>query len=535
MSSVAPELVSEHGLGQTRSLLGPAPALISEHGAGQMTAQPRMGIPDLPPGVNPGGGIQSPSGGPAGGMSITGIRSWADLQRAAMGQVNSEIAGQEAPLKGELSSLGVREGNAQGSLSAMFGSIMPYVSNSAQQVTDTYNDSLNQEQGIFSAANQQMSQFLQQRSQQAQALAQEMGGPVAVDDFTSPLMPYAGSLINEGTTSMLHALGEAQSGEQEAQAFAGKVMPLVETEQHKSLSDSFEAQRSSIQKQIDTLEGTKQGAINSRLNDLLKSERDFALQKNQQKLDTAKSNRDWTATKHTLANDDARLKLAQQQFGVQTKDTAARLKLAQGQFNQNTKVQNEQLRQSAIRIDNQSLEAAAKLNLSKAQLQQKIDHSAETATIAKQRIAVQAQKNAMSTVEALMGSSKPISMTVRRTIPQTAGIIAIAHGKTDVHYDPKTKSYYTYHTETMTPQQWKQQRGISVGTTIGDPNQLYQILVQSNTPKQTALAVIRARFGKKWNPGDGSRNAQTNMSYPPNTNIAPQEDPSAVDPSTVGG
>lgn len=466
---------------------GPAPAQISDAASGgpnNYRPAAKLLVPDLPPGggvVHPAGGTGTPGGVTV--NSITGVRDYSTLSKLAADQVNADIGGQIAPLTSELGALQGRETNAQGALTTMYGSLMPYVKGEADMVANSEEEAAQQQQAIFSVANAHMNQQLQDRAQQAQALAQEMGGPVAISDFNGNLGSYAEALSNTGAADQLHALGSAETGVQEAAAFAGKVFPLSEVEHHQEISNSFQTQEQKIRDQIATLEGTKQGKVNSTLNDMLKAERDYALQRTQQKNDKVKSDRDWRTQQHTLANDDARLKLAKDQF------------------TQGSKVQNATLKLRAIQITSQAQLAAQRLNLSEAQLKQRILQSQETNAIAKQRLAIQQDKNARSMVDAMTKVDKPITLTVRSPIDPTAAQIAIAKGNTNIHSDGKG-GYYTYRKATQTAQQWRHDHGIDPGTPVGDPNAVYQQLVSSGIPPATALKVVRARLGgSNWKPG----------------------------------
>lgn len=486
----APPQISDAASGGGYGIIGPAPPQVSDAASGGGYA-PAAHLPVVPPG----GGVTHPAGGSTspGGVSvnsITGVRDYSTLSRLAQDQVNAEIGGQEAPLSGELSMLQNRETNAQGALTTMYGSLMPYVQGEATMVNDSYERAQQAQQAIFSTANAKMNQQLQDRAQQAQALAQEMGGPVAIAEFNGNLGSYAEALSQTGAADQLHALGNAQAGVQEAADFAGKVFPLSQAEHHQEISNFFEGEQQKIRDQITTLEGTKAGKVNSTLNDMLKTEREYALQKTQQAQDKVKADRDFKTQQHTLANDDERLRLARDQFGLQSKQTTAQIKATQ---------QSIDLRK--LQITTQAQLASQRLGISAAQLNERVRHSIETESIAKQRVQVQQQHNALQVVGALTGNNnKPVTLTVRAKMDPTAAAIAIAKGDKNVHSDGKG-GYYTYRKATQTPQQWKKDHGIDVGTPVGDMNAVYQQLIAAKFTPATALAAIRAKTGNKtWKP-----------------------------------
>src|SRR5215467_2160589 len=162
---------------------------------------------------------------------LTTPRSIDELTNLAGSQIDSEVGAQEAPLNQQISDLQGRETNSLQKLGDMFGTLMPYVQGAAGAVQDSYNTAFQAQQSIFNTAMQRMNQMKQDRAQQAQTMAQEVGGPVAVGEFTASALAPSEELSMTAPNNLTHALANAEAGVQEANAFSGRVFPLVQTEQ----------------------------------------------------------------------------------------------------------------------------------------------------------------------------------------------------------------------------------------------------------------------------------------------------------------
>lgn len=405
-----------------------------------------------------------------------------ELQDLATSQVGGEIDAKEAPLRTQVSDLQGRETSTLQKIGDMFGTLQPYVSGAAQNVANSYDQAFTAAQGIFNAATQHLNEFKQSRAQEAQALAQKIGGPVSVGEFTAGVLPQMEQLAMTAPNSLLHMLGNAQAGVQEANAFSGRVFPLVRTEAEANARNTFESNIKDLNSQIDALEGSKQGEINGRVNDLLTSERQFQLNQNQLGLDKLKAGRDWQATLRSLKNDDARLALARKQFGIQEAGVTGTYK--------------GKPTQSAIKLSNQEMQAAARLKISEATLRERIQHNTETESIQRQRVQINQEHNAMAIVDAATGGNHPVTITHRVNLDQSQGATAMALGKTDVHRDSKTGKYYRYEKVSMTPTQLVGAGYELPGNApITDPQRLYDLLRGAQIPAPMALKVVRAKTG----------------------------------------
>lgn len=410
---------------------------------------------------------------------ITTPRSVDELTKLAGSQIDTEITGSTAPLQSQVSDLQGRQTSTLQKIGDMFGTIQPYVTGESDKVQSAYDTGFKATQSIFNTAQQRMAQLKNQRAQEAQAMAQEIGGPVAVGEFTSAVLGPEQELASTAPNVLLHSLASAEAGTQEARAFSGKVMPLVRTEQEANARSFFENQIKDLNSQIATLEASKSGKKNDRLNELLQQERTFSLNQNQAALDKIKSDRDWLATKRSLHNEDQRITMAKEYSALQKAGVT-------GTYKGKPTL-------AAVKASIAERQAAAKLNMSEAALMEKIRHSNETESVARQKLRNTAQTNAMAILDHAFNPSGKATLTLSKRVPTTA---AKGYFDPNARRDPKTKQWYTYVKQTMTPQQAIAQ-GYNLGgnTPITDPQDLYNLLVGSGTNPTMALNLVRTRTG----------------------------------------
>jgi hypothetical protein len=427
-----------------------------------------------PPFTNPAGATTSSKTATPG---ITTIRTPQQINDIATSDVNSSIAAQTAPMQAQIDTLGSDQTAAAAAIKNMFGSLLPAVSTGAANVKSAYDEAEVNQNAIFAAAQAQLSQLKQTQAQRAQALAQEMGGPVALSEFTAGLGEQQSLLSNLGAGQMLHTLGYAQAGEQQAQAFAGQVFPVMQTEQQAQSKKYYDDQVKTLNDQITQLKATAGDKITAEKNDLIGQERAYALQKTQQKLDAVKAQRDWLATKRTLANDDKRVALAQKQAALQESGVTGTYK---GKPTQQAKALTVQEKNQAHQLGLSDKEYA----LRKQQL-------ATSTRIAQQKIAV-SRKN--SWAQLLDNATNPqVGKTVKQTTTVSVPAPAALSGKVkDAYKDPSSPTGYsrlvtTYSTPQTSP--------------ITNPNDLVDYLVANQMPQGQAVKMVKARFGatlKNW-------------------------------------
>jgi hypothetical protein len=419
--------------------------------------------------------------------------SYSQLMAEAEAQAQSETQGQNAPLIAQEQTLGSQQQGASNQIGSMFDQLMPYVQGSAQQVQQAKNDSLALEQSIFQAAGQRMNQLKQQQAEEAQQLAQQIGGPVATGEFTAALSPYESQMPAQAAANMMHGLGLAQADTEEAQQFAGQVFPALRTEQQAKSNSFFQDQIKTLQNQITQNEAGKSALTNSKLTDLLNNERSFRLNVAQAAEAKLKDKHDWQATQAQLHADDVRLGLSKQ---------AAQLSKAgvTGKFQGKPTIQ-------AIHLDQEQKLAAQRMGISAAEFQARLQHSTESTKLQQQRLGIQQTKAGMTALDAAYDptNGKPVTMTTKTYIPKgsLAEVRAISGKTTNAHYDPQKKQYYQYERLTLTAKQWAQRRGYTGTKPVTDPNQLFH-LVRSEVPGLSRTAVIRmvrAKTGQEnWSP-----------------------------------
>lgn len=439
-----------------------------------------------------GAGGNSGGGDTGGGdTGIMGVRSYDELAALAASQIGDEITSAEAPLKSGITDLQGREKNTLQQIGTMFGTLMPFVQGGAQNVQNSYDTAFNAAQSIFNAAQTRMNQFKQDRAAQAQAMAQEVGGPVAVGEFTAAALPAEQELASVAPNSLIHMLTMAQAGVQEANAFSQRVFPLVQTEQEANARNTFESQIKDLNDQINTLEGSKQGKINDRLNSLLADERTFAASQAQQKLDQLKADRDWQATQKSLTLQQQRDAEAKKEFAWQKAYQTGQLGLQKT----SQKIQ-------VAKLNQQAANQAARLGLDKQSLLERMRHNQETEKVQQQRANNNSRSNAMSLVQHAMSPTTKgtVTLNVKSYIdPKTQPLLNMkaANGTLkDAHWDSDKQQWYVYNKKTLTNEKALAQ-GIDLGgnTPVSDPQKLFNLLKSASVPSAIAISVIRNRTG----------------------------------------
>jgi len=230
---------------------------------------------------------------PDGGGSVLTTETPAQLAAQAAQMAQATVAGENAPLQAQATTYASQQKSARGDIQQEFGQLMPYVQESAQQVSGQWNSALSMEQQVFAAANTRMNQLHQNMAAEAQQLSQQMGGPVSTGDFTKALAPYEGQMGNAAGAGMLNALGGAVTDEAEAQRFAGQVFPALQTEDVAKSDAYYNNQIKTLQDQINANKGTQSDLTNQNLVNLTDKERQFELQLATQKMDKTRLARDW--------------------------------------------------------------------------------------------------------------------------------------------------------------------------------------------------------------------------------------------------
>src|SRR5262245_2383437 len=192
----------------------------------------------------------------------------AQLHKTAADQINLEINQSVAPIQSQIQIAQAREDKALGQVGGMFDALQPVVQQAGQAMQSAYDQAQSQQNSIFATAQSNLLQLRGHQAADAQAMAQRIGGPVAMDQFTQPFDDAATDLTYLGAGQQLHTLAYAQAGIQQAQQFAGQVFPLVRTEQMATVRQQYEDQITDYQNQITALQSQKGAQINKRYTDL---------------------------------------------------------------------------------------------------------------------------------------------------------------------------------------------------------------------------------------------------------------------------
>jgi hypothetical protein len=416
-------------------------------------------------------------------------------------QVADEIAAAGAPIQGQINLLGQQEEAAQQQVGKTFDSLLPYVQGAAQGVQQGYASALTSQQAIYDAANQRLADMQAQRANQAQEMAQKIGGPVALGEFTAGVTPDQEFYARAGAGDLLHALGTAQAGNQAAQQFAGQVFPMLRTEEQADIRNQYSSQRAQLQNQLAGLQSGRTAAVNERYFQRQQQEHQYQLDLAQQQLDTLKSNRDWQATLRSLKNDEARINLAKQESkradalqkaqltGKYKGKPTLEAKSTTAQINQHNKELRLRAKEITANINHMTRAdkiEAQQLGLSAQQYAARLWDMKNTAALNAQKMTMEKQRVGMEVIDAALnpGQNKEIEQTVTTEVDRTT---ALLNKKAYAQVDPVTgKTHYFLDRTVKVP--------ASQIPPVQDPQKLYDMLVGYGTPDKMARALISAKL-----------------------------------------
>lgn len=410
--------------------------------------------------------------------------------KTAQQQISSELQGQIDPLQNQIGTLGTQENRAVGQIGSMFDKLQPTVNQGVVAVSDSYNQAQITENSIFTQAQANINQLKQNRAAEAQQMAQNIGGPVAVGEFTAGFDPAAQALTYLGAGQQLHTLGYAQAGVQEASAFASQVFPLLRTEETAKARNYFEDQIKTLRENINDLNKSKTTLTNTRYNELkqqqlqhnldqarlnldkLNNKRTYGLQVKQYHADQIKANRDWNASKRTLNLDERRVTLAEKGFATQEADITGKYK------------GKPTLAAKALTAKDKA--TMATLDITKQQLTLRKEELAKSSALAQKKLAADQKVTWAAYVDAAVdpkaGKSIPVSHTV--AIDQ----IQAYKDPKNSWYDKKTGKYY--HTITT--------HETAPSDPITSPQGLYEYLLAHGVGKGFAVTAVKNRLGVTW-------------------------------------
>jgi hypothetical protein len=432
------------------------------------------------------------------------------------------MAAASAPIERQIAQAQANQAGALQQIGATFSNLQPRVEAGTQFVQQSFNQALGAEQGIYDAANQRLAQMREGRAADAQKMAQMIGGPVAIGEFTAGVEPSQQYLAQSGAGQLLHSLGLAQAGVQEAEAFSGKVFPLLRTEQEADARNKFSQQISELQGQLSDIQSRKTSTINSTYTQRLQDERNYALQQSQMQLDRLKADRDWKATLASLKTDKAKLALAQSEsrraesiLTGKYKGKPTQAAIAQTASIADAKRQN-QLKQQEINANIAHMTAsdraeAARLGLSARELATREWEIRNNAKLNNTKLNIAQRQSAMEIVDAALsgGTGKTITTTVPTEVDRTTAIHnRRAYGRVwKVEDGGDGKVHYWLDREIKQP-------GAAVPK-VQDPEKLYEMLIGYNIPAKMAENIVESRLNvPTFQPGKIAYSAQELKAMP---------------------
>lgn len=213
------------------------------------------------------------------GETLPSGQTAAQIQAQVQAQIDAQIAGQISPLQGLIDQYATQSGRAVSDLNTMFGGIQTDVEQSAERLGGQYTESIDNERAVHSAVSARLQQLQQERAADAQKLAQQIGGPVPLGMFTDPVALESSLQAANSGGSLLKAGMLRDSGMQQAEAFAGRVFPLMKAEKVQETKNFFRDKIKDLEREIATIKGQRKGLISEEYRKRLLEERGYALEK----------------------------------------------------------------------------------------------------------------------------------------------------------------------------------------------------------------------------------------------------------------
>jgi hypothetical protein len=208
--------------------------------------------------------------------SIKKIRTPAELRAIARKQVGGEIQSQVAPWQIQSNQLKTRRQRALDNMNTLFKGLGQYNQDAIGSLGQFGQQAGELQNQAYQQAQSRLDQFRQQRAADAQALAQQTGGPVPISAFTEGVDPGSVRSSSAGG-ALMGAIGAGQDQLAEMGRFSTEVFPLVQAEESKSTQQNFEDSINAVQSEIASLKGQRGSMANKRYNDLLAQERDYQI------------------------------------------------------------------------------------------------------------------------------------------------------------------------------------------------------------------------------------------------------------------
>ncbi len=420
-------------------------------------------------------------------------------QRTAA-EIAAEMAAAAAPIERQIGQAQIDQEGALAKIGNTFGQLQPYVEGATQWVGQQYDTAMQAEQGIYQAANQRLADMRAQRAGDAQKMAQMIGGPVAVGDFTAGVEPAQQYYAQSGGGQLLHSLDMAQAGKQEAAAFSGKVFPMLRTEQEADVRSTFAKNIASLRGQLSDLQAQKTSAVNSRYFERQKAEREYELSKQEMQLNKVKADRDWKATLKSLAQDNAKLKLAQAESKRAESVLTGKYnkKPTQAAIEQMARIKQAKvdaaLRNKEINASIQNMTAsqkleAQKMGLSERELAARVWDMQNTAKLKSVELGNNQRQLAMEIVDQAISPTKgkSIKQTVTTEVDRLTALTNKKAYAIPAEQSPDGKVHYMVDRDVTIP-------GSSIPG-VQDPEKLYEILVGYQIPPSMAEKIVENKLG----------------------------------------
>lgn len=308
----------------------------------------------------------------------------AALNKQAATQVAGELKSQIDPIQALVDQYATQQGRAVVDINNLYGDaaagtgLFGASTQSAERVKASYDNLLGGENAVFAEASARLSDLRAQRGADAQALAQQIGAPVPASTFTNPVDLETRLSIPEFAGAKLQSLGLAAGGVQQAEAYAGQVMPMMKARQVQETRNHFQDLIAEEKKQIASLKGQKAGLVSQRQRELLTQEREY-------KLNKLSADRDWW-----MARQQAQARVDELNTSTRNVDANNAANAAQAAAN-NAAAAAANATDNATRI--RLAKIAAQAATKAAALRKKATHSGDLAT---------SQNNALAVAEGLL-------------------------------------------------------------------------------------------------------------------------------------
>jgi hypothetical protein len=453
--------------------------------------------------VLPAGDGGGNSAGPGVGDPDLDPKTAARLRGQAGAEIDAETNAAIAPYQADIGTYTSRSASAVATFADMFKGILGAAGESASREEDFYKSSLGMEKDIFGAATDQLNQFRQGQAVEAQTLAQRLGGPVPISEFTYGVDVAQKQARNDFASSMLHSLGAASANVAEAEAFAGRVLPLVQKEETSKTVRYFNDLIAEAQKNIDSIKSGAAAKKTARYDELRAAELSY-------RLDKLKADRDWAIARQSARQQQQQINQQNRQAETQRDIAMGRVKLYDYKDKSGKRhvAYAPTLEAQSLALDKAKASAAAAE--AGGQAVDPVTGQRYGPTTTQQQVTLQGkqyaaqqaktdQANATNLLDAAVsagGSGKII------TISQKVPVDATQAGQSGVYkttVNGKTV-YYRYQNVKMTVP----------GMGLRDPRDVYKFLVSRNIPPATAALMTGKRFGlgAGWKPGAGFTHTQ---------------------------